>query len=164
MSAPLDSRPPARTAGPELLVLQRWEESAGFLLAHTERWPKSARFTLAQRIQNHALDVVEMLAEARYEPGQRARLLKEANLRFERMRLLLRIARGAGIESKPGFEGALRRIDEAGRMVYGWRQTLGLRGGRTGTAATPPGEASLFPTTDPPPSSTPPPTPAEHGA
>lgn len=136
MTVPLD-RPPARAAGPDLLVLQKWEESAGWLLAHTDRPPKpllsevegSARFTLAQRVQNHALDVVEMLTEARYEPGARARLLKEANLRFERMRLLLRIARGAGIGTAQGFEGALRRIDEAGRMVHGWRQTVAARRG-----------------------------------
>jgi hypothetical protein len=61
----LSDRPPAREAGPELLVLQRWEEFTGWLLAHTARWPKSARFTLCQRVQNHALDVTELLVVAR---------------------------------------------------------------------------------------------------
>ena len=61
MSAHLSHRPPAKEAGPELQVLARWEEFTGWLLEHTARWPRSVRFTLCQRIQNHALDVTEML-------------------------------------------------------------------------------------------------------
>ncbi|MGK0205739.1 MAG: hypothetical protein ACI9S9_004831, partial [Planctomycetota bacterium] len=53
---------------------------------------KAARFTLTQRLENHALDVTEMLVQARYEPRQRGSLLKAINLRLERMRFLCRIA------------------------------------------------------------------------
>jgi hypothetical protein len=155
MSRPPGSRPPAREAGPELLVLSRWEEFTGWLLDHTAKgphqnnldvfsleaegfptrfepsyfggspkWPKSARFTLTQRIENHALDVTEMLVQARYEPGGRKARLEDANLRLERMRHLLRLACGAQVESPKGFESALRGIDEAGRMLHGWRKAL----------------------------------------
>ena len=60
-------------------------------------WPKSARFTLTQRLDNHVLDVVEMLVQARYEPGVRRRLLPAINLRLERMRFLLRLARDSKV-------------------------------------------------------------------
>ena len=73
MSPYITRRPPAREAGPELLVLANWEEFTGWLLEHTVRWPKSARFTLCQRVQNHALDVIELLVVARYEPKERHR-------------------------------------------------------------------------------------------
>ncbi|MBK8979476.1 MAG: diversity-generating retroelement protein Avd [Planctomycetes bacterium] len=126
MTTPLD-RAPATTAGPELLVLQRWEESSSWLLNHTARWPKSARFTLAQRIENHALDVLEQLVQARYEPTRRAALLCEVNLRLERLRFLWRAARDARVEHARGFEQAMRRLDEVGRMVHGWRVAIGAR-------------------------------------
>jgi len=58
-------RPAAREAGPELLALSRWEEAAGWLVGHTAKWPKSARFSLVQKVDNHALDVLEMLVVAR---------------------------------------------------------------------------------------------------
>lgn len=74
MTLPLD-HPPAAEAGPELLVLQKWEAFTGWLLNHTGKWPKAARFTLTQRLENHALDVTEMLVEARYERRLRVRLL-----------------------------------------------------------------------------------------
>lgn len=119
-----DDRPPAREAGPELLVLQRFEEFVPWLLAHTARWPKSVRFTLAQRVENHALDVVEHLVLARYDTRRRRAALLRTNLTLERMRHLLRIARARGVGSAQGFESAMRGIDEAGRMVGGWLRNL----------------------------------------
>ncbi|MCP3920022.1 MAG: four helix bundle protein [bacterium] len=125
MSPFLSSRPPARETGPELLVLARWETFTAWLLAHTGRWPKTARFTLVQRLQNHALDVAEHLVVARYEPSRRRAVLHEANLLLERMRLLLRLARENGVQSRSGFESAARGLDEVGRMLHGWRRSLG---------------------------------------
>jgi len=49
VTLPLD-RPPAAEAGPELLVLQKWEIFVGWFLHHTGKWPKAARFTLTQRL------------------------------------------------------------------------------------------------------------------
>ena len=126
MTLPLD-RPPAAEAGPELLVLQKWETFVGWFLHHTGKWPKHARFTLAQRLENHALDVTELLVQARYEPRGRSRLLHDVNLRLERMRFLCRIAKDSRVEHEKGFESTMRGLDECGRMVHGWRVALGDR-------------------------------------
>jgi len=119
VSAAVTHRPPPREAPPELLVLQRWEAHSAWLLQHTSRWPRSMRFTLCRRVQEHALDVAEMLVVARYEPRERAGLLRRANLVLERMRLLLRFARAGGASSARAFESAVRGIDETGRMIHG---------------------------------------------
>lgn len=129
MTTPLD-RPPAAKAGPDLLVLQKWEAFASCFLNHTGRWPKAARFTLTQRLENHVLDVTELLVQARYDPSLRRRLLYDVNLRLERMRFLHRIARDARVENKKGFESTMRQIDEVGRMVHGWRIATGDRKAR----------------------------------
>lgn len=126
MSAP-SMRPPAREAGPELLCLQKWEDTAGWLVEHTAKWPKSARFSFVQKVDNHALGVLEMLVVARYEPGQRRKLLREINLRLEQLRFLLRMARDRNVMPAAGFETAMRGIDELGRMVHGWRAAIGER-------------------------------------
>jgi len=120
----LSNRPAAREAGPELLVLAKWEEFTGWLLEHTARWPKSARFGLVRRVDDHALDVTELLIVARWEPRERRRALREVNLRLERMRFLLRIARSKSIMPSSGFETAMRHVDEAGRMLHGWLEKL----------------------------------------
>ncbi|MBI5852693.1 MAG: four helix bundle protein [Planctomycetes bacterium] len=128
MSADVD-RPPSREAAPELLVLQRAEDFAGWLLQRTHRWPKSVRFTLSQRLENHALDLVETLVVARYDPrGRRARL-DGANLVLERMRFLLRLAHDASACPPRMLETAARGLDELGRMMFGWRRHLDGKAG-----------------------------------
>jgi|694.fasta_scaffold138519_2 hypothetical protein len=124
---PPGTRTPAREAGAELLCLQAWEQHAGWIVEHTAKWPKSARFSLVQKVDNHALAVLELLVVARYEPKQRSAALREANLRLEQLRFLLRIALQRRITTMAGFETALRGIDELGRMVHGWRATLAGR-------------------------------------
>lgn len=120
----LSNRPVAREAGAELLVLAKWEEFTGWLLEHTAKWPKSARFGLVRRVDDHALDITELLIVARWEPRERRRALREANLRLERLRFLLRIARSRSVMPASGFETAMRHVDETGRMLHGWRETL----------------------------------------
>lgn len=118
------SRPRPREAGPELKLLTHWEAFVPWLLDHCGRWPKSARFSLTQRVENHALDVLEHLIVARYQPRQRAGSLREANLVLERMRFLCRVARARKLMSSRAFEKAMTDIDDAGRMIHGWRQQL----------------------------------------
>ena len=120
-------RPPAREAPPELLVLAKWEEFVGWLFDRAAKWPKSARFTLTQRVENFALEVLDLLVIARYEPRERPAVLKKANLLLERLRFLFRVARNARVMPISGFESALRRVDETGRMIHGWRQNQGQR-------------------------------------
>ena len=115
MSIPLD-RPPAVGAEPELLALQKWEAFASWFLNHTRRWPKAARFTLTQRLENHALDVTELLVQARYDPRLRKRLLHDINLRLERMRFLCRIARDARARDMPRSPGSSARSGSNSRQ------------------------------------------------
>ncbi|MEW6747528.1 MAG: four helix bundle protein [Planctomycetota bacterium] len=122
------SRPGPREAGADLLVLAHWEEFTGWFLHHTGKWPKSVRFTLTQRLENHAIDIVEMLVVARYEPRVRKRTLRRLNLTLERMRYLLRLAQRASVVPNAAFERAMRGFDETGRMVHGWRETIDRRG------------------------------------
>lgn len=93
-------------------------------MEHTARWPKSSRFTLCQRVQNHALDVTELLVVARYAPRERNAVLRKVNLLLERLRLLFRLALSSGVMPKRAFETAMRGVDETGRMAHGWRAAL----------------------------------------
>lgn len=49
------------------------------------------------------------------------------NLRLEQLRFLLRMACARQVMPAAGFETAMRGIDELGRMVHGWRVSIGER-------------------------------------
>lgn len=125
------ARPRPREASSELLVLAHWESFVPWLLDHCARWPRSARFSLTQRLENHSLDVLELLVVARYQPRQRAGSLHQANLLLERMRFLCRIGHARRLMSDRAFDKAMHDVDEAGRMLHGWRQRLRTDDGET---------------------------------
>lgn len=109
---------------PRLAV--HWEATLGDLFDRTQRFPKSARFTFAQRIENLALDVLEALVRARF--GDRAATraaLTEVDVLLARLRVLVRLSHARALLDHRGYEQVARNLDEAGRMVGGWRKAVG---------------------------------------
>jgi hypothetical protein len=105
--------------GDELPVFTKWMEFLDWLLPTTEKFPKKVRFTLSQRIDNLALDVVEDLVEARYS-RRKEEILARANLRLEKLRVLLRVSyRQKHLPSRQ-YEHAMKAIHAVGRMLGGW--------------------------------------------
>lgn len=103
----------------ELPVFVKWMEFLEWLLAATDKFPKKARFSFCQRIEGIALDVVEDLIEARYSRDKRA-ILKRANLRLEKLRVLLRLSHKMRHLSHDGYAHASKAVNETGKMLGGW--------------------------------------------
>lgn len=106
-------------AGRELPLFVHWVDFLGWLLPTTEKFPKRVRFTFASRIDSMALDVLEDIVEARYTRPKEA-ILHRANLRLEKLRVLLRLCHRQRFLPTAGYEHSARRLDEAGRMLGGW--------------------------------------------
>lgn len=116
---------PAGEGGGEPALLVLWERIVGDLLDRTAKFPKSVRFTFAGRIDGLALDFLERIAEARWAPTARKRVLvAEADLLLVRLHVLLRLAHDRRYLDTGGFEHVVRGVDEAGRMLGGWRKHL----------------------------------------
>ena len=71
----------------ELPIFVHWSQFLHWLLNTTLKFPKRVRFTFSSRIDNLALDIVELLIEARYSHDKIA-LLKQINLHLEKLRIL----------------------------------------------------------------------------
>jgi len=106
-------------------LLGRWEQVVDDLLDRTARFPKVVRFTFAARMENLALDVLEEIVEARYAGrGGKAEALRRADARLARLRVLVRLAHGRRYLDPKGYEHVARGMDEAGRMLGGWRRQV----------------------------------------
>lgn len=108
----------ARREG-DLPVFVAWLDYLQWLLPTTAKLPRHIRFTFANRIDNLALDVVEDLVEARYSRDRRA-VLARANLRPEKLRVLLRLCHALGYFPHARCEHAMRCVNDVGKMVGGW--------------------------------------------
>ena len=114
------------TDEPALVI--HWERTLGDLLDRTRGFPKAARFTFTTRIDNRALDIFEKLVQARFAPvAERQRLLASADTDLAVLRALLRLSHARRYLDRRGLEHLSRLMDEAGRMLGGWRRHLSER-------------------------------------
>ena len=110
----------------DLPVFVAWLDFLAWLLPTTSKLPRHVRFTFANRIDNLGLDIVEDLVEARYS-RHKIPMLARANLRLEKMRMLVRLCHALGYFPHSRLEHAMRCIDEVGAMLGGWRKQQGSR-------------------------------------
>lgn len=103
-------------------IFVHWYRTTDWILATVAGFPKNARFSLASRIADHTLDVVEMIVEAIYT-RERDPILQRINLTLEKLRVLFRIAHDRRHLSTRQYEHIAKAIDEAGRMIGGWRKS-----------------------------------------
>lgn len=103
----------------DLPIFTKWMDFLEWLLPALDKFPKKVRFTFTQRIENLSLDLVEDLIEARYTSNRKP-ILKRANLRLEKMRILIRIGHKMRYLSNESYRHAAKSIDEVGRMLGGW--------------------------------------------
>lgn len=110
---------------PPLFVL--WYDFSKWLLAKTEKFPRKVRFSFTNRIDNLALDIIEGIVEARYA-ARKKDILRRIDLSMEKLRIMLRMSYDQHYLDTRGYEYASRQINEAGRMVGGWRKHQESRG------------------------------------
>lgn len=106
---------------PALLVF--WEGVVGLVLDRVAGFPRVARYVVGARIEARTLDVLECLAEARYASGaHRSATLARADTHLAVLRVLLRLSHERRWLTMAQLELLARRLDEAGRMLGGWRK------------------------------------------
>jgi len=92
-----------------------------WIIPLTMQFPKSHRFVLALRIQDSALDLHELLIGAgKSQRGERRRLLQQADIRLEQLRIHWRLCRTLSLIEPGRYEHGARMMDEVGRLLGGW--------------------------------------------
>ncbi len=90
-----------------------------WLLPKLAKFPREQRFLLGDRIETTSLDCLELLIEANYSK-EKAGILKNVNLKLEKLRFLTRISRDMHYLDIKSYEFSARSINEIGKMVGGW--------------------------------------------
>ena len=109
------SRPPIYT----MLV-----EVVGWTMDRTVNFPKSQRFTYGQRLDNLALDGLQVVVKAIFSRDSRQKIkwLEELLLILEQKQVLWRLTYDRRWISLQQLAYVSGRLEEIGRMANGWRQ------------------------------------------
>jgi hypothetical protein len=118
-SAAAPQAAPLRKSDEPPVLLVRWYEVVKWLLERVESFPKNQRFIFGQRVADAALDIMDLLVEAAYRKEKREVLVR-ANLRLERLRWLLRLARERSLLTARQQEFVAEQFLECGKMLGGW--------------------------------------------
>ena len=97
----------------------QWSKNLDWILTTCDRLPKAQRFTLANRIAVHSLDIIELIAEAIYTKERRP-ILKQINMKLEKLRILFRICHSRHYISTRQYAYIAGCINESGKMCGGW--------------------------------------------
>ena len=109
------------------LLFTKWSEILKWILLTTDKFPKKARFTFSTRIDNLALDIIELIIEARYLPQSRQNNFKNINIKLEKLRIFFRFAYELKFISLKQYEFITREINETGAMIGGWLKINKIR-------------------------------------
>jgi hypothetical protein len=102
-----------------LPIVTRWLDLTTWLMETTAGMPRKWRPSLVGRIEREAVEILGVLTDAAYQ-RRKARLLTQANLGVNRLRILLELACRLQALSAGGYEHVTLALDEIGRMLGGW--------------------------------------------
>ncbi len=74
----------------EAPIFSLWTGITGWVLDRIDDFPKKVRFSMSNRIANLTLEVLELIIEALYR-RKKILILREINIKIEKLRVLLRI-------------------------------------------------------------------------
>jgi len=90
-----------------------------WLLPHLAKFNRDYRFTLGNRLEDGTLEVLEILVESSYTKDKRL-LLQRANIRLNRVRYLVRLAKDLQQINLKQYEFAALAINDIGVEIGGW--------------------------------------------
>jgi hypothetical protein len=84
-----------------------------------KKFPRDQRFLLGDRIENHTLDILELLICANYSRDKLG-YLQEANRKIELLRFLWRLSLDLGYLSTRRYEFVSKMLNDIGSLIGGW--------------------------------------------
>ena len=90
-----------------------------WIIPQLEKFPKSQRYLLGDRIETILMDIMDLIIHSVYTKNK-ASFLKEANLKIEKLRYLIRLTADLKYLGNRKYEYVSRCLNEIGAEIGGW--------------------------------------------
>ncbi|OGF21619.1 hypothetical protein A2316_00940 [Candidatus Falkowbacteria bacterium RIFOXYB2_FULL_38_15] len=88
--------------------------------------PKGARYTIGTRIENKFLDLLELSYRAYYaEREKKEEKILQCILILDTLKFFVQVAWEGKFLSNKQFEDIIHKLEEIGKMLGGWKKSLG---------------------------------------
>ena len=106
-------------------ILSRIKEEYLLWLTILPHIPKYTRFTIGTRIENTFLDLLELSYTTYFsEKEQKSHMLSECISKLDILKYFVSIAWEGKLISHKQYEELATRLDEIGKMFWGWKKSL----------------------------------------
>ena len=109
----------------ELLVVKRGFDLSKWLLQHSGKFPKGYRFSVGAKLENAALDFIELTTRANMR-RDKLPLLRQADEALAKLRMLFRLSYELRFVNLTSYEYGSKQINELGRLLGGWIKRPGF--------------------------------------
>lgn len=103
-------------------IFVRYYKFFKYMLDKIDKFPRVSKFTIGDRITNLLCDIQENIIEAIYTKN-RYDILKNTNLKLEKLRIYIRISLERSYISIKQSEYIFNEINDIGKMLGGWINT-----------------------------------------
>ena len=103
----------------EITALTRIYDLILWIIPILEKFPRAQKFLLGDRIETLLLDIMDLIIEATYSK-QKAPILKEANLKIEKARYLVRLVKDMRYLSTKRYGYIANCLNTIGAEIGGW--------------------------------------------
>ena len=87
--------------------------------------PKGARYTIGARIENKFLDLLELAYIAYFsKKEEKIEKISECIFLLDTLKFIVSVAWDAKLVSNKQFEEIAGKLDEIGRMLWGWKEKM----------------------------------------
>ncbi len=113
-----------RTTAPQLpQAVESCHQMIRWLIPQIDRFPRQRRFTLGERLENHALLVLEHRVKAAFSTGK-AGALEYASRKLNVLKHLWRLAYELKAVAHKAYQHGARLMVDPGRQIGGWLKTV----------------------------------------
>ena len=103
----------------QLHIYKRSYDFTKWLLNHTNKFPKSHRFSVAVKMENRALEILELITVANMSQNKMKYLIP-VDQKLSGLKIFIRLSYEMKFLNIKSYEYAARELVEIGRMLDGW--------------------------------------------
>ena len=86
-----------------------------------ENFPRAHRYSMGERLKNISLDLLELTIKANSQKDKLP-FLSEMENQLEKLKIMVRTCFDLKIMGEKGFEFLIKKMDEIGRQLHGWKE------------------------------------------